>query len=132
MFKNRLLRRVFSSTASSRLTEPSLLRSQCYINGEWCDADSQATFQVTNPSTLTELGTIPNMGANETKRAILAAKEAFPDWSGRTVKERAGILRKWHDLLLKYQTDLATLITLEQGAPITFITLITLITLLIL
>lgn len=93
----------------------SLLRQQCYIGGEWLDADSGETIAVTNPATGENLGTVPKLGAAETRRAIDAAEAAFPDWRARTARDRAAVLRKWFDLIMAHQEDLARLLTLEQG-----------------
>ena len=100
------------------LKDPSLLRQQCYINGKWADADSGKTLDVTNPATGEVLGTIPNMGAAETRRAIEAANAAWPAWRKKTAKERANILRKLFNLMLENQEDLAILMTAEQGKPL--------------
>jgi succinate-semialdehyde dehydrogenase / glutarate-semialdehyde dehydrogenase len=100
------------------LKDPSLLRQQCYINGKWVDADSGKAIDVTNPATGEVLGTVPNMGAAETRRAIEAANAAWPDWRKKTAKERANILRKWFNLMMENQDDLATLMTAEQGKPL--------------
>ncbi|MFC3107722.1 NADP-dependent succinate-semialdehyde dehydrogenase [Undibacterium arcticum] len=100
------------------LKDPTLLRQQAYINGQWCDADNGATFPVTNPATGDQLGTIPHMGAAETSRAIAAANDAWPAWRKKTAKERSAILRKWNDLLLANVDDLALLMTAEQGKPL--------------
>jgi len=101
-----------------KLKDPSLLRTQAYSNGAWVDADGGATVRVTNPATGEVLGTVPSMGATETRRAITAAGAAFPAWAAKTAKERAQILRRWHDLMLQNQADLATLMTAEQGKPL--------------
>jgi succinate-semialdehyde dehydrogenase/glutarate-semialdehyde dehydrogenase len=100
------------------LKDPSLLRQQCYINGKWVDADSGKAIDVTNPATGEVLGTVPNMGAAETRRAIEAANAAWPAWRKKTAKERANILRKWFNLMMENQDDLATLMTAEQGKPL--------------
>jgi succinate-semialdehyde dehydrogenase/glutarate-semialdehyde dehydrogenase len=100
------------------LKDPTLLRQQCYIDGEWRDASSGGTNPVTNPATGAVLGTVPNMGAAETRAAIEAAAAAFPAWAARTAKDRATILRKWHDLMLANADDLAQLMTAEQGKPL--------------
>jgi succinate-semialdehyde dehydrogenase/glutarate-semialdehyde dehydrogenase len=97
------------------LSDASLLREQCYINGEWVDADSGETIEVTDPSNGEVIGTIPKMGAAETKRAIEGAHEAFKSWKRTTAKHRAGILRRWFDLRMENQEDLAILMTREQG-----------------
>ena len=100
------------------LKDASLLRQQCYINGKWTDADSGKAIDVTNPATGEVLGTVPNMGAAETRRAIEAANAAWPAWRKKTAKERANILRKWFNLMMENQDDLATLMTAEQGKPL--------------
>jgi len=101
-----------------KLKDKSLFRQQCYINGAWCDADSGETIAVTNPANGEKLGTIPKMGTAETRRAIEAANAALPGWKAKTAKERAKILRKWFDLMMENQEDLAVLMTSEQGKPI--------------
>src|SRR5258705_9644415 len=101
-----------------QLKDPQLLRQQGFIDGTWCNADSGATLAVTNPATGEKIGTVPNMGAAETKRAIEAAQLAFAPWAARTAKERAVILRRWFDLMMANQEDLATLMTAEQGKPL--------------
>jgi succinate-semialdehyde dehydrogenase/glutarate-semialdehyde dehydrogenase len=100
------------------LKDPSLLRQQCYVDGAWCDADSGATIDVSNPATGAVLGTVPKMGADETRRAIEAANRAWPDWRKRTGKERAAILRDWYRLMMENQDDLAIIMTAEQGKPL--------------
>jgi succinate-semialdehyde dehydrogenase/glutarate-semialdehyde dehydrogenase len=104
--------------ATPQLDDPKLFREQCYIDGGWADADSGAVIDVTNPATGEVLGTIPKMGAAETRRAIEAAEKAWPAWRGLLAKERANILRKWFNLILENQEDLARLMTLEQGKPL--------------
>jgi succinate-semialdehyde dehydrogenase / glutarate-semialdehyde dehydrogenase len=103
---------------SVELKDPTLLRELCFIDGGWSAADSGATVEVTNPATLKKLGSVPNMGAAETRRAIAAAAAALPAWRARTAKERAVILRRWFDLMTENQEDLATLMTAEQGKPL--------------
>ncbi|TYQ05451.1 UNVERIFIED_ORG: succinate-semialdehyde dehydrogenase/glutarate-semialdehyde dehydrogenase [Zoogloea ramigera] len=102
-----------------QLKDPSLLRQQAYINGQWVDADNGATVAVTNPATGEQIGTVPVMGAAETRRAIEAANAAWPAWRKKTARERALILRKWNDLILANTDDLALLMTAEQGKPLT-------------
>lgn len=102
----------------SLIKDMRLFRQQCYINGEWRDADSGRTFSVDNPGTGEVLGVVPDMGAQETREAIASANAALPAWRGKTAKERAAILRKWHDLILENQDDLAVIISLEQGKPL--------------
>jgi len=100
------------------LKDPSLLRQQCYVDGEWVDARSGQKVDVTNPATGEVLGTVPNLDALETRRAIEAASAAFPAWAARTAKDRAAILRRWNDLMLANADDLAVLMTAEQGKPL--------------
>jgi succinate-semialdehyde dehydrogenase / glutarate-semialdehyde dehydrogenase len=102
-----------------QLKDPTLLRQQAYINGVWSDADNGETHPVTNPATGEQIGTVPRMGAAETRRAIDAANAAWPAWRKKTAKERAAILRKWNDLILANTDDLALLMTAEQGKPLT-------------
>ena len=100
------------------LKDPTLLRQQCYVDGQWLDARSGGTKPVTNPATGAVLGTVPYMGADETRAAIDAAAAAFPAWAARTAKDRSTLLRRWHDLMLANADDLATLMTAEQGKPL--------------
>ena len=100
------------------LKDSTLLREQCFIDGRWCAADGGATLEVRNPATAQPLGSIPNMGAAETRRAVAAAAAALPAWKARTAKERAVIMRRWFDLMIEHQEDLATLMTAEQGKPL--------------
>jgi succinate-semialdehyde dehydrogenase len=101
------------------LQDQGLFRSQAFIGGKWCDADNGATLKVNNPATGEILGTVPMMGAAETRRAIEAAKNAFADWSRKPAKERSVLLRRWHDLMLANIDDLGKLMTAEQGKPLT-------------
>ena len=100
------------------LKDASLFRQQCFINGTWADADSKALLNVTNPATSTVIGTVPKMGAAETRRAIEAANAAQPAWRAKTAGERSRIMRKWFELMLANQEDLAILMTTEQGKPL--------------
>jgi len=100
------------------LKDPRLFREQCYVNGAWTSADSGSSIKVTNPATGDVIGTIPDMGAAETRRAIEAADKAWPAWRAKTAKERAAILRKWFDLMMANQDDLGLLLTTEQGKPL--------------
>ena len=100
-----------------KLNRPDLLRQQCYLNGQWVDADSGDKAPVTNPATGEVIAHVPMMGVAETKRAIDAAKIAQKAWAGRTAKERANILRKWFDLVMANQDDLARILTAEMGKP---------------
>src|SRR5882757_3690507 len=101
-----------------KLQDQKLFRQQCYIDGEWVDAYDRATIPVKDPASGEMLGTVPKMGAEETRRAIEAANKALPAWRGKTAKERAQILRRWFDLMLANQDDLAALMTAEQGKPL--------------
>lgn len=100
------------------LKNPELFRQEAFIAGEWQGADNQATFDVVNPANAAVLGTVPLMGASETRRAIDAANKAWPLWRGKTAKERASIMMKWHALMLENVDDLALILTSEQGKPI--------------
>ena len=101
-----------------KLRDPDLLRTRAFIGGAWVDAAAGGTHPVLNPATHEVIGTVPVMGAGETRRAIQAASDAFPAWAARTAKERALILRRWYELLMANQEDLATLMTAEQGKPL--------------
>jgi succinate-semialdehyde dehydrogenase / glutarate-semialdehyde dehydrogenase len=101
-----------------QLKDPKLFRQQGYVNGQWVDADSKATVNVTNPADGAVIGTIPKMGAAETRRAIEAASAALPAWRAKLAKERAAILRKWFELMMASQDDLWLIMTSEQGKPL--------------
>ncbi|WP_317201338.1 NADP-dependent succinate-semialdehyde dehydrogenase [Janthinobacterium sp.] len=101
-----------------QLKDPGLLRQQCYVGGEWLDADNGARTEVKNPATGATMGSIPTMGAAETRRAIAAANAAWPAWRRKSAKERAAVLRKWNDLMLENADDLALIMTAEQGKPL--------------
>ena len=100
------------------LKDGNLFHEKCYIDGAWVDADSGEMLTVNNPATGDTLGSIPKMGVSETERAIIAADVALPAWRAKTAKERSVILRKWYDLMLENQEDLAVLMTMEQGKPL--------------
>ena len=100
------------------LHDSDLFRQQAFIGGRWCDAESGATIEVNDPATGEILGTVPLMGANETWRAIEAAKDAFADWSRRPAKERSNLMRGWYDLIMANLDDLGALMTAEQGKPL--------------
>ena len=101
-----------------RLKNPALLQTHLFINGEWVDADSKKTFAVINPATGEEISQVSDGGAVETRRAIEVAHAAQKIWSKKTAKERSTILRKWFDLVMQNQEDLAQLLTCEQGKPL--------------
>ena len=102
-----------------QLKDMSLFRQQDYIDGAWVDADDGATLPVHNPANSQLIGTVPKMGVAETRRAIEAANAAWPAWRAKTAKERAALLRKWFDLMMANQEDLAVMMTVEQGKPLT-------------
>ncbi len=101
-----------------QLKDASLLKQACYINGAWVGADDGATIAVTNPATGATIATVPYCGATETERAVAAAEVALQAWRERTAAERSRILRRWYDLLLANQDDLAAIMTAEQGKPL--------------
>src|SRR5579871_2798438 len=101
-----------------QLKDQKLFRQQCYIDGAWVGADSGATIPVKDPASGETLGTVPKMGAEETRRAIEAADRALPAWRAKTAKERAQILRRLYELMMANQDDLAALMTAEQGKPL--------------
>ena len=101
-----------------QLNDPTLFRQQALIDGNWRDANSGETIAVTNPANGQQLGSVPKMGADETREAINAANRALPAWRALTAKERANILRRWFNLMIEHQDDLARLMTLEQGKPL--------------
>ena len=98
------------------LKDPKLFRTQCYIDGEW--TGNGKTFAIHNPATGAQLASVPDLGAAETRRAIEAAERAWPAWRAKTAKERAAILRKWFELMMASQEDLAQILTAEQGKPL--------------
>ncbi|MGK2907410.1 MAG: NAD-dependent succinate-semialdehyde dehydrogenase [Desulfuromonadales bacterium] len=100
------------------LKDSQLFREQCYINGEWTNADQGGTIRVDNPSNQELLGTVPKMGTTETNRAISAANAAFEPWRKKTAEERGNILYRWYELMLAHQEDLGCILTLEQGKPL--------------
>ncbi len=101
-----------------RLKQPTLFRQRCYLNGAWVDADNHATIAIMDPASGERIGTVPKMGAAEARRAIEAANAALPTWRAKTAKERAAVLRRWFELILANQDDLALLMTTEQGKPL--------------
>nr|WP_315301129.1 NADP-dependent succinate-semialdehyde dehydrogenase [Raoultella terrigena] len=101
-----------------QLNDPTLFRQQAFIDGQWRDALSGEVITVTNPANDQRLGSVPKMGTEETHEAIDAANRALPAWRALTAKERAALLRRWFDLIMANQDDLARLMTLEQGKPL--------------
>src|SRR3954466_12633548 len=102
--------------AALSLKDRKLFREQCYIGGEWVGGAN--TIPVRNPATQAVLGTVPRLGREEARRAIDAAERAWPAWRAKTGKERAAILRKWFELMMANQEDLAQILTAEQGKPL--------------
>jgi succinate-semialdehyde dehydrogenase / glutarate-semialdehyde dehydrogenase len=103
--------------AVPELRDPQLFRQAAYVDGKWVEKDK--TIDVDNPATGEVLGTVPQLDAADARRAIEAANRAFPAWRAKTAKERAVVLRRWFDLMMTHQEDLARLMTLEQGKPLT-------------
>ncbi|MGY1446884.1 NADP-dependent succinate-semialdehyde dehydrogenase [Pseudomonas chlororaphis] len=101
-----------------KLNNPQLMRHQAFIDGEWLAADNEATITVVNPSTGTTIGQVPRMGKAETRRAIEASERALPAWRELSAKARANALRRWYELIIDNQHDLAHIMTLEQGKPL--------------
>jgi succinate-semialdehyde dehydrogenase/glutarate-semialdehyde dehydrogenase len=99
------------------LNDPRLFRQACYIDAAWVDVAPNGTISVDNPATGAVIGTVPRLGAAETRQAIEAAARAFPAWRRKTAKERAAVMRRWFDLMMANQEDLARLMTIEQGKP---------------
>lgn len=108
---------VEGSRARSLLQDPALFREACYIGGRWVDGTG-VTILVDDPATGDVIGAVPKLGRDETRSAIEHAARAFPDWRARTAKERARVLRRWFELIMANQEDLARLMTLEQGKPL--------------
>lgn len=100
------------------LKNPALFRTACLVAGQWIEADNGATQEIRNPANGAKLGTVPRLGAAETRRAIEAANAAWPDWRAQTAGARARILRRWYELIVANQEDLALLMTSEQGKPL--------------
>ncbi len=101
-----------------KLDDPSLLHHQSYIQGQWVDADDGSHFQVDNPANGQTIAYVANSGPAATTRAINAANAAWPQWRALTAKARAGILRRWFDLIIANTEDLARIMTTEQGKPL--------------
>jgi len=107
-----------STPTGVTLTDPTLFRQSCYIDGAWVNAKSGGTVSVDNPATGEVIGTVPKMGTAETREAIDAADRAFQTWRKKTGKDKAAVLRKWFDLMMANVDDLARLMTIEQGKPL--------------
>ena len=103
---------------NDRLNDSSLLKTQSFVAGEWVDAKDGATFAVTNPARGDVIAEVADLGRSGATRAIAAAETAMKDWAARTAKERAVILRRWFDLMMQNQEDLALILTAEMGKPL--------------
>ena len=107
-----------TTTVGIQLQDPRLFRQACYVDGGWIESSAHG-IDVDNPATGEVIGTVPRLGRAETRQAIDAAARAFPAWRKKTAKERAAVLRRWFDLMMANQEDLARLMTTEQGKPLT-------------
>ncbi len=106
-----------AQSLSDRLKDKSLLREQCYVDGKWIGAAQ--TIPVSDPASGDVIASVPKLGRAEVKKAIAAADRAMPAWAAKSAKERALILRKWFNLMMENQEDLAQIMTAEQGKPLT-------------
>jgi succinate-semialdehyde dehydrogenase / glutarate-semialdehyde dehydrogenase len=113
-----MLTSVAVNSVEMSLKDAKLFRQQCYVGGAWVNAEDGGAFAVTNPVDGSQIGTVPSFTAADTQRAIDAAEAAFPAWRAKTAKERSQILRRWFDLCMQNQDDLAMILTLEQGKPL--------------
>ena len=100
-----------------KLQRPELFRQQCHIGGRWVDSADGKTIAVTNPADGSVIGTVPSLTAEDVRSAITAAHDALPAWRDMAAKDRSRLIRRWYDLCMQHQEDLATLLTLEQGKP---------------
>jgi succinate-semialdehyde dehydrogenase / glutarate-semialdehyde dehydrogenase len=107
-----------TTSAGVALKDPKLFRQACYIDGSWVDRGAQGAIEVDNPATGETIGAVPKLGRAETRAAIDAAAAAFPAWRRKPAKERAAVMRRWFDLMMANQEDLALLMTTEQGKPL--------------
>ena len=107
-----------TTTVGIQLQDPRLFRQACYVDGGWIESSAHG-IDVDNPATGEVIGTVPRLGRAETRQAIDAAARAFPAWRRKTGKERAQVMRRWFDLMMANQDDLARLMTTEQGKPLT-------------
>src|SRR5260370_9594319 len=112
-------RATIAGAAAVDLKDMRLFREACYVDGKWVQAAGGGTVGVDNPATGEIIGKVPKLSGAETRHAIEVAHEAFKPWSGRTAKERANVLRKWFDLMMENQEDLARPMTLDQIKTLT-------------
>ena len=96
-----------------------LFKNKCYVNGSWIESNDKQVIEVNNPATLEIIGTVPKCGTLETKKAIDAANSSWKEWKNKPAIERSKLLRKWFNLIEKNHEDLAQIMTMEQGKPIT-------------
>jgi succinate-semialdehyde dehydrogenase / glutarate-semialdehyde dehydrogenase len=108
-----------TTSAGVPLQDSKLFRQACYLDGAWVEAGARGSIAVDNPATGDTIGTVPKLGRAETRAAIDAAARAFPAWRRKPSKERAAVMRRWFDLMMANQDDLARLMTTEQGKPLT-------------
>jgi len=108
--------RTMTASPLTQLKDPSLLKTQALINGQWVDGSNR--FAVTDPATGAHLADVANLGPADAESAIAAANAAWGPWRAKTAKERSIILRKWYDLLMAHQDDLGRIMTAEQGKPL--------------
>ena len=101
-----------------KLQHQKLFQNKCYVDGKWITSKNHETIEVNNPATLDIIGAVPKCSTSDTKLAIEAANKALPEWRSKTAKERSILLRKWFDLIMSNQEDLAQIMTIEQGKPI--------------
>ena len=101
-----------------KLNDPALLPTGAYIDGAWVASRSGKTFEVTNPATGEVIATIADCDADDARAAVEAAERAMPAWAAHTAKDRAGVLRRWYEMIMAAQEDLAQLMTAEQGKPL--------------
>ena len=103
----------------SQIKDSRLFRSDAYIGGSWVAASSGKSFEVENPADRSVLGSVADLEISQVREAIDAADASWPAWRAKTAKERATLLMRWYDLMLENQDDLAMIMTLEQGKPLT-------------
>ena len=101
-----------------QLRDSALLKTQCYINGQWLNADNGTVISVINPATGNNLADVPRMGTAEAERAVAAAHAALKPWQAKSAKERSNLLRRWFELMMQHQEDLGIILTSEQGKPL--------------
>jgi succinate-semialdehyde dehydrogenase/glutarate-semialdehyde dehydrogenase len=106
------------TTMKNRLNDPTLFTDCAWIGGEWIAPERGAAYPVHNPATGETLAYVPDMGASAARKAIEAAHRAFPAWRSLSAGARAGLLRRWSDLMLQHQEDLGKILTAEQGKPL--------------